>query len=79
MKDRPHLLYKNSISKSLPTVRRHSPNTAPGMSIVALDGGASLCQREEKTFPLLTKGDEGGLDVLFQRAKMLRILNIKNP
>ena len=26
---------------------------------------ASLCQREERGFPLLTKGDEGGLDRLF--------------
>jgi len=45
----------------------------------ALDGGASLLPafRREKiakgreVFPLLTKGDEGGLDGLFQRAKVL--------
>jgi hypothetical protein len=29
-------------------------------------------QREEKHFPLLTKGDEGGLDTFFLKAKMLR-------
>jgi hypothetical protein len=28
----------------------------------------------EKHFPLLTKGDEGGLDNAFQRAKVLQIL-----
>jgi len=26
----------------------------------------SLCQREEKYFPILTKGDGGGLDHLFK-------------
>jgi hypothetical protein len=34
----------------------------------------SLFQREKKHFPLLTKGDEGGLDNIFQRAKVLQIL-----
>jgi hypothetical protein len=33
----------------------------------------SLFQREEKHFPLLTKGDEGGLDKVFQRAKVFQI------
>ena len=29
-------------------------------------------QREEKHFPLLTKGDEGGLDIMLQKAKVLQ-------
>ncbi len=33
-----------------------------------------MLEREEKCFPLLTKGDEGGLDSLFQRAKVLHLL-----
>jgi len=32
----------------------------------------SLYQREGKNFPLLTKGDGGGLDGLFQSAKVLK-------
>jgi hypothetical protein len=47
--------------KSLPT------------SLCLLSAGKRY-QREKKHFPLLTKGDEGGLDNIFQRAKVLQIL-----
>jgi hypothetical protein len=49
---------KNVSIKSLPT------------SLCLLSAGKRY-QREEKYFPLLTKGDAGGLDGLFQSAKVL--------
>jgi len=48
--------FENIFVKSLSTVRRQSPDAPPGISIVALDGGASLCQREEIWLPPLVKG-----------------------
>jgi hypothetical protein len=37
---------------------------------------ASLFQREEKCFPLLTKGDYRGLDTSLQKANVLRKMTI---
>ncbi len=37
-----------SFLKSLLTVRRHSPNARIRLSSEAMDGGASLCQRESR-------------------------------
>jgi hypothetical protein len=46
--------------KSLPAVRRQSPNGSLGVSSAALDGGASLCKGRRIISPLYSKGGEGG-------------------